>query len=137
MSCATGAFASTSIWPNITKAILRPNPPERAYLSRRSLLLGGASSLIGLAAAAPGRPEPAQAGTSALTPEMFGARGDGVTNDTDAFFRLSQEIARRGGGTIALRRTTYLVGRQVRDIRPNTGYAYAPAPILYFKGLAG
>jgi hypothetical protein len=67
---------------------------------------------------------------------MFGARGDGVTNDSDAFDRLSLEIARRGGGTIALRRTTYLVGRQVRDIRPNTGYAYAPAPLLHFKGLA-
>src|SRR6266536_3090482 len=39
-----------------------------------------------------------------LTPEDFGALGDGKTNDTRAFARLSDEVNRRGGGTtISLR----------------------------------
>jgi hypothetical protein len=116
---------------------LPQTPPELPPLSRRTLLLGGAASLIGLPAAGCAAAAPAGTGSGALTPEMFGARGDGIANDTDAFDRLSREIARRGGGTIALRRTVYLVGRQVRDTRPGTGYAFAPAPLLHFEGLAG
>ncbi|MEA3033086.1 MAG: hypothetical protein QOH86_1102 [Sphingomonadales bacterium] len=117
------------------RAILRPNPPDAAaFLSRRTLLAGGAASLV--AACSSGRAE-AQAAQDALTPEMFGARGDGVTNDSDAFDRLVQEVSRRGGGTVAFRRTTYLVGRQVRDPRPGAGYAFAPARIMQFRNLPG
>ena len=54
----------------------------------------------------------------ALRPEDFGARGDGVTNDTRAFAALGAEVNRRGGGTIALGTgRTYLVG----DDRPGHG----------------
>jgi hypothetical protein len=49
----------------------------------------------------------------ALTPEMFGARGDGVTNDTSAFQRLGDAISAMKGGAILFGRgRVYVVGRQ-------------------------
>ncbi len=105
---------------------------SEAGLSRRAAI-GGGLSLIGAAAAYSAG---AAGGEGALTPEAFGARGDGRTNDTAAFVALSAAISRRGGGTIALRRTTYIVGLQRRDLSPGRGYAFAPSTLLYFKGLA-
>lgn len=69
---------------------------------------------------------------SAFTPEMFGAVGDGVTNDTDAFARMSAAVSASGGGTVTLRATTYLVGEQGPD--PTGYYAYLPATIMKFDG---
>jgi len=68
-----------------------------------------------------------------VRPEDFGARGDGVTNDTDAFNALSRYINRRGGGTVELTSgKTYIVGRQVR----NAGrYFLTPMPIMRFERL--
>jgi hypothetical protein len=73
-------------------------------------------------------------GADAATPEMFGARGDGVTNDTDAFAAMAAAINRAGGGIVALRRTTYIVGRQIPEPNP-AGWAYSPAPIMQFHDL--
>ena len=68
-------------------------------------------------------------------PEDFGARGDGVTNDTAAFTRLSAEVNRRGGGTISLgARRTYVVGAQTRA---GGEWSWAPRPILELRNLAG
>lgn len=64
-----------------------------------------------------------------LTPERFGAKGDGVTNDTTAFAALAAEVQRRGGGEVLLRRTTYLVGRQ-RNTRGAAHFYQAPDPIF-------
>jgi len=99
-------------------------------LNRRHLLQGAA--LAGAAAATP-----AWAATGALTPEQFGAKGDGVTNDTDAFARLAAAITRQGGGEIVLRKTTYVVGRQLQGQAARTGYAFEPASILDLVGLRG
>lgn len=53
------------------------------------------------------------------TPEQFGAVGDGVTDDTDAFLDLSAAMNGDGGGTVSLRPgATYSVGRQA----PASGY---------------
>jgi hypothetical protein len=66
-----------------------------------------------------------------LRPEDFGARGDGATNDTAAFARLSAEVNRRGGGTIELRPDrTYVVGDQSL-----TRAGWSPQPILELKRL--
>ena len=68
-----------------------------------------------------------------LTPEQFGARGDGVTNDTAAFGRLSAEVSRRGGGTISLRAgRTYLVGSQARG---GPKFGWTPDPIIELHNL--
>jgi hypothetical protein len=68
-----------------------------------------------------------------LTPEMFGARGDGRTNDTDAFEAMSQALEARGGGTIELRRATYIVGRQHVG-QPGEHYGYVPQRIIGARG---
>lgn len=65
----------------------------------------------------------------AFTPEDFGARGDGRTNDTAAFARMAQAVNRAGGGRIVLRRTVYLVGEQ-RPGPPGGPFSFAPEPVL-------
>lgn len=103
-------------------------------LTRRSLIRGtiGAGFLwlsAKIVSAVQREPE-----KDALTPEMFGAKGDGVTNDTDAFAQLATQVMRAGGGTIVLRRTPYLVGKQQAARPGSVGYAYEPAVILEIKG---
>lgn len=72
-------------------------------------------------------------GTAPFTPEQFGAKGDGVTNDTLAFARLSAAVERAGGGVIRLSRTTYRVGLQ-RAIGAGD-YVLSPTPILALSDL--
>jgi len=68
-----------------------------------------------------------------LHPEDFGARGDGVTNDTRAFAALSAALNRSGGGTISLRAgRTYVVGAQSRG---GPKFGWTPDPILDLRGL--
>jgi hypothetical protein len=66
----------------------------------------------------------------AFTPEAFGAKGDGTTDDTAAFQRLAVAVNANGGGEIVLRSVTYLVGRQEGA---RGGYAFAPASLLALK----
>lgn len=65
-------------------------------------------------------------------PEEFGAIGDGKTNDTAAFARMSAAVNASGGGLIVLSPTTYIVGQQVAD--PRSVYAFPPAPIMDLLG---
>jgi len=67
-----------------------------------------------------------------FTPENFGAAGDGQTNDTDAFARMTAAVNAVGGGTVLLQPVTYIVGGHVPD--PTSVYAFAPAPIMTFDG---
>lgn len=70
----------------------------------------------------------------ALTPEEFGAKGDGLSNDTRAFAALSEAVNRRGGGTLSLRAgRIYVVGGHVRG---GDGFALGPVPILRFQNLS-
>lgn len=54
----------------------------------------------------------APAASQVFRPERFGAKGDGRTDDSEAFARLSDAVNAAGGGIIELRRATYLVGTQ-------------------------
>lgn len=63
-----------------------------------------------------------------VTPEQFGAKGDGVTNDTTAFAEMTDFVNQRRGGTIEFQQTTYIVGRQA----PQPSYAYEN--IMDFRG---
>jgi hypothetical protein len=97
------------------------------HVKRRELLLGGAA--VVLVSPAPLQP---QVGSGRFTPEAFGARGDGITNDTAAFARLAAAVNAAGGGTVSLRKTTYIVGQQAPSLKENGYYSFAPAPILEF-----
>lgn len=68
-----------------------------------------------------------------ITPEQFGAAGDGRSNDTDAFTALSAHVNSRGGGIVALRPVTYLVGKQFRGPGPGAPFAFNPRNILHFE----
>jgi hypothetical protein len=100
-------------------------------LDRRQFVGGSAA-----AALVPGH---AAAAAAVLSPEQFGARGDGVTNDSAAFGRLSAELNRRGGGAIALAKgRTYIVGKQTRGGRMPRGggpVAWGPEPLIALAGL--
>lgn len=97
-------------------------------VTRREWMIGAA----GIAALPASDRAGAQA--AAITPERFGARGDGRTNDTDAFAAMAAFVNARGGGEIVLRRTTYIVGKQRQALRPGAAYAFEPAPIMHFAG---
>lgn len=97
--------------------------------SRRRFISGGAAA--GLLTITSG-----DIFTDALTPEMFGAKGDGRSNDTHAFQVLSDRVNARGGGTIFLRTTTYIVGQHEKtqnalDARAGP-FAFGPGRILQF-----
>jgi hypothetical protein len=96
---------------------------------RRTFLAAAGAGLISPALAR------AESPAAVFRPEDFGAKGDGVTNDTAAFARLSAAVARRGGGTISLApKRTYIVGSQRRDF---ANFAWGPAPIIELDGLTG
>src|SRR5690348_6156661 len=77
---------------------------------------GSASAPAGRTKADPpplgGPPEadPPPLAADAVTPEQFGAAGDGQTNDTDAFAKMTAAVNKAGGGRVVLRKTTYIVG---------------------------
>lgn len=92
-----------------------------ASTRRQFLAAAAATSLVpGAASAAPGE---------TVTPEMFGAKGDGRTNDTHAFAAMSAHVNARGGGTIVLRPVTYVVGEQ-HPSAGNKRISFRPTEII-------
>lgn len=65
-----------------------------------------------------------------FTPEAFGAKGNGITDDTQAFQRLAAAVNAQGGGEIVLQPVTYMVGRQGGATE---SYRFAPEPLLEFR----
>lgn len=86
-------------------------------------------------AAPPEKGGSGQAPLKTFLPEDFGAVGDGRTNDTDAFARMTAAVNSVGGGTVVFRPTTYVVGSQTTNL--STRYAYEPSPIMEFDGCKG
>lgn len=80
-----------------------------------------------------------------LRPEWFGAKGDGVTNDSDAFGAMCAYIKAQNGGAVELRPgATYIVGRQSLYLPrygspPYTKYTWAPdyKGALVFENITG
>lgn len=100
--------------------------------TRRSFIAtAAAAALASAAASAFSAGQGSEAGV--LTPEAFGAKGDGRTDDTAAFAALAERINAQRGGIVVLRPVTYLVGRQARSLTPRNGYAFAPATIMRFS----
>jgi len=69
-----------------------------------------------------------------FTPEMFGAKGDGTTNDSDALAALGTAVSANGGGIVRFRRATYRVGRQTPTGDAEAPYSFAPAKLLEISG---
>lgn len=104
--------------------------PDGVFISvvRQVPMNGGAQG-------SPGREgPPGPPGTGSIlsaTPEMFGAVGDGVTNDHAAFDALSAYINARGGGSIEMRPgATYIVGNQTRGRDGRAWGGTSPLAIL-------
>lgn len=74
----------------------------------RRALLARAASVSGVLALGCKPLSAAERGV--FTPEMFGAKGDGVTDDSAAFATLGDRVSAVGGGTVEFRQTTYRVG---------------------------
>lgn len=71
--------------------------------------------------------------STTVTPQMFGAKGDGVTNDTDAFNAVAEYINAMSGGTVFIPRGLYIVGKQEFAGETGLGYAYLGADIMFFE----
>lgn len=103
-------------------------------VSRRQCLGGAAVALV----AAPQFKLLAAQKPILVTPEKFGAVGDGVTNDTAAFAKMATFVNRHGSAQIVLRPTTYIVGQQTNSGTFNAyTYAFAPQPIITLDGCTG
>lgn len=98
---------------------------------RRRLLVGLA---LTCGAAASARARASANGNRVFTPEAFGAKGDGITDDSMAMAALSNAVTLHGGGTVVFRRTTYLVGNQ--GLQLSGKYMFPPQPLLMFKNCA-
>jgi hypothetical protein len=97
---------------------------------QRRIFLAGSAATAALGAL----PVPAIAQGRTFTPEEFGAKGDGITNDSQAFGRLADAVNAAGGGTISFRRTTYLVGEQRPNPVAGALYTWNPMLLLEFSG---
>jgi hypothetical protein len=101
---------------------------------RRSLLVGSAAAgIVAVGVPLCAQPKPGEA----LTPEAFGAKGDGRSNDTAAFQALGAWLAANGGTAEFRRGATYLVGANVPQGPSQTAqhsYTFLPSRILYIKG---
>lgn len=60
----------------------------------------------------------------------YGAYGDGIQNDTNAFIAASAALTAAGGGTLLIPAGVYMVGKQDFAGKANQGYAYRATDII-------
>lgn len=63
----------------------------------------------------------------------YGAKGDGVTNDTDAFVAMCADVNAAGGGRIVIPKGVYIVGKQTFANGAGKGYAYLRTDFFFIK----
>jgi hypothetical protein len=118
---------SHSLQQQSSDRLLLPVRHGKTGLTRRDSLSLLSAAMVCMPARLSASGKPAY-----ITPEQFGAVGDGVTNDTAAFVKMSAFVTHHGG-TIALRPTTYIVGSQGYDPK-HKDYSFWPSPIMDFDG---
>lgn len=64
----------------------------------------------------------------------YGAVGDGVTNDTDAFSAAAAVLSSNGGGTFYIPPGNYILGKQTFAGESGKGYSYKSAPMVNITG---
>lgn len=70
------------------------------------------------------------------TIKSFGAKGDGKTNDTEAFTKAAAFFNDRGGnGTLLIPKGIYIVGKQILSNGDVNKHAYAGVDILAFNNI--
>lgn len=102
---------------------------NRVEIRRRTFI--GAGAALGAASAA--GTVRAQSPTPIFTPEQFGAKGDGQTNDTLAFDALAEAVNRAGGGIVEFRKAVYIVGAQAPTFQDGQPYYFEPSKLLDFR----
>jgi hypothetical protein len=65
-----------------------------------------------------------------INAKWFGARGDGSTNDTTAFEKISAYINAKDGGELIIPEGTYIVGEQTQATGTGQGYSFLGKEIL-------
>ena len=126
--------AKTLLRPSIIMGPICPSHGAFGMNFTRRDWLGGAGALSAtISSPLQAQIRPLKVGS--ITPERFGALGDGRTNDTAAFAKMAAVVTRQGGAVIELRPTTYIVGLQANESGPL--YAYKPASIMHFVGCSG
>lgn len=103
-------------------------------IDRRSFIQAGAAAAAGVGLAGAGSAL-AQPALRRFTPEMFGAAGDGRTNDTKAFARMAEAVSSHGSGLVEFRRGTYIVGEQYPSLTPP--HSFIGAKLAEFVGCTG
>lgn len=105
-------------------------PKRPLSITRRPFVAGSLATLATMAVA------PRAAATVAsptFRPEDFGAIGDGRTDDTEAFGRMSRALNLAGGGVIRLAPRSYRVGSLFDGSRHRL--PFEPKPIIDLAGL--
>lgn len=69
------------------------------------------------------------------TPKMWGAKGDGVTNDNASFKALAAYVQAVGGGHIVISPGTYILGKQTFAGQTGLSYSYKADTMLEFDNL--
>lgn len=105
---------------------------RRSSTSRRRFLAVAAMTGAGLSA------PPvlaAKQSSRVFRPEGFGAKGNGIANDSAAFAALAVAVSAEGGGTVRFRRgATYVVGMQHAATAKEVPVSYVAAKLLEFIG---
>ncbi|MEJ7787826.1 MAG: right-handed parallel beta-helix repeat-containing protein [Solirubrobacteraceae bacterium] len=111
-----------------------PATPPRPLTRKAFLLLAGGGALAagGLGCGTARRALSEDSPKPRFDVRDFGAKGDGVTNDTGPFQRAASALNAAGGGTLSIPPGTYVVGRQgpIAGAR-GRGFSYSPEEILY------